>query len=80
MSICRYEPRDREKLEKGESVAPVELIWSPLFQRQWSYQYEGRGFTHMILAKSPDFTPSEADVLIPVILEYVDLISADILS
>jgi hypothetical protein len=74
MSISRYISEDRGRLEQGECVIGLDPIWSPCFQRRWSNQYVGKGFTHMALAKSPDFTPLEADELIPVILEYVDLI------
>lgn len=33
-------------------------------------QFERRGFTHMILAQSPGYTPASADALIPIIQQY----------
>jgi hypothetical protein len=32
--------------------------------------YKGSGFTHMILAQSPGYTPASADALISVITQY----------
>jgi hypothetical protein len=34
-------------------------------------QYRGEGFTQIVVAHSPQFTPEAADTLLPVIMEYV---------
>jgi hypothetical protein len=51
---------------------PEPLHWEPAVANAYvpSGSFSGSGFTHLILARSPGYTPATADELIPVIERY----------
>ena len=63
-------PVDRRKLELGNAVVRVGPAIKLPCQLRWAADFHRTGFTHMILAESPDFTTEGADLLIPILQEY----------
>ena len=65
----------REQLDSLMMVTgnpPEPLFWEPAVANAYvpAASFGMRGFTHMILAQSPGFTPAAADELIPMIEQY----------
>lgn len=52
------------------SSAPIAYESAIPFDAVAAYQFNDRGFTHMIVAQSPAYTPSTADHLLSIIGEY----------
>jgi UPF0489 domain len=65
-----HEQLDRLMMMTGDFPEP--LFWEPAVANSYvpAASFSMTGFTHMILAQSPGFTPETADALIPVIEQY----------
>ena len=70
LELKQYRPEDIWTAVKGGYSSPVSVEPAIPFDLISEREFEFSGFTHMILAQSPQFTPASADQLLPVIREY----------
>jgi hypothetical protein len=65
------ELKERKPVHHGErNAAPIHVEPPVPFGLSVESDFEFSGFTHMVVAQSPQYTPPPADLLLPVIREY----------
>ena len=77
-----FDPDDYQSFERTLGIIddlpseelPETLHWRPTVTNIYipSQSFLDSGFTHLILAKSPGYTPPTADALVPIIEQYFD--------
>jgi UPF0489 domain len=70
LELKQYRPEDIVAALDGLHRSPVSVEPAIPFDLIPERDFQFSGFTHMILAQSPQFTPVSADELLPVIREY----------
>jgi hypothetical protein len=72
IELPRYSQEQMDSILMVLSELPEPLERDPPIPNSYAAgaDFEGTGFTHMILAQSPGYTPATADSLIPVIQQY----------
>ena len=71
IQLARYRPEDRSHLA-AHTKCPQPVSIEPIVPVDWKPvgDFEFAGFTHIVVAQSPKYTPKSADHLLPVIREY----------
>jgi hypothetical protein len=72
VELKRYSTEDAKKVLGGANVQALSVEPSVPFSFVRAAGFTMMGFTHMVVAQSPRFTPKSADQLLPVIQEYFE--------
>jgi|HubBroStandDraft_1064217.scaffolds.fasta_scaffold102749_1 hypothetical protein len=72
IELGRYSPDTVLRIAERTSNPPAPISVEPVvpFNYVPSYQFRFEGFTHMVVAQSPQYTPASADELLPIFRDY----------
>jgi hypothetical protein len=70
VELRHYNRKDAELAVIGRNIPPIYVEPAVPFECVAASGFAFTGFTHMILAQSPQFTPATADRLLPHIRDY----------